>query len=346
MLLDRIRLASIMIGLLLVAACPATVAAERTETFDKEPAWEGRNNRAAEPTPRNVRQDFGYSRTSHAGGKPGEIGGFITPAAEGSYYGAKIPAATFEQKLSASGTLACSDQPSNLLVGFFNADTLNEWRTPNTIALRINGRGDVFYAYVEYCTERWHHGADEPRGFPTVRDPDTGRPTPQGFASKGTVHRWSLSYDPGPNEGRGAVTASIDDVVAICDLAPGHKQDGATFNRFGLMPVMKSVDGGGEIWLDDVAINGKADDFSNDPHWDAFQNRRSYVTQVVRPRFDFGFSATNFAGGRLPGELGGLVFRGDCRYPAHGPLCRPARTVDIGKPAQGRGQGLPAPRRQ
>ncbi len=171
MLLDRIRLASIMIGLLLVAACPATVAAERTETFDKEPAWEGRNNRAAEPTPRNVRQDFGYSRTSHAGGKPGEIGGFITPAAEGSYYGAKIPAATFEQKLSASGTLACSDQPSNLLVGFFNADTLNEWRTPNTIALRINGRGDVFYAYVEYCTERWRAARTNLAAFPRCATP-------------------------------------------------------------------------------------------------------------------------------------------------------------------------------
>ena len=34
------------------------------------------------------------------------------------------------------------------LVGFFNAETINEWRTPNTIALRIQGRGDRFFAFV------------------------------------------------------------------------------------------------------------------------------------------------------------------------------------------------------
>jgi hypothetical protein len=33
----------------------------------------------------------------------------------------------------------------------------------------------------------------------------------------------------------------------------------------------------------------------------------------VRPRFDFGYSPTHFAGGQAPGELGGLVFRGDIR---------------------------------
>src|SRR5262249_44791517 len=32
-------------------------------------------------------------------------------------------------------------------------------------------------------------------------------------------------------------------------------------------------------------------------------------------RFNFGYSPTNQAGGRAAGELGGLVFRGDCRWP-------------------------------
>ena len=35
----------------------------------------------------------------------------------------------------------------------------------------------------------------------------------------------------------------------------------------------------------------------------------------MRPRFDFGFSLTQYAGGKHTGELGGLVFRGDCRFP-------------------------------
>src|SRR5262249_37713914 len=57
------------------------------------------------------------------------------------------------------------------------------------------------------------------------------------------------------------------------------------------------------------------EDFSKDPGWEGFQNRRTYTTTNVRPRFDFGYSPTNHAGGKRAGELGGLVFRGDCRYP-------------------------------
>ncbi len=174
---------------------------------------------------------------------------FCRAAAEPAYYAKKIPAKTFAQPLSASGTLACDGGPFHALVGFFNADTLNEWRTPNTIALRLSGRGDVFYAYVEYATSRWRAGGDNPRSFPTVRDPQTGRNEIKGFAAKGTVHRWSLAYDPSGNNGRGVVTATIGDQTAICHLDAGHKADGATFNRFGLLNVMKHADGGGEVWL-------------------------------------------------------------------------------------------------
>ena len=53
--------------------------------------------------------------------------------------------------------------------------------------------------------------------------------------------------------------------MAVCHLDPGHKADGATFNHFGLLAVVKSADGGDEVWLDDVSVNGDADDFSRDP---------------------------------------------------------------------------------
>jgi hypothetical protein len=96
----------------------------------------------------------------------------------------------------------------------------------------------------------------------------------------------------------------------------GHKADGATFNRFGILDVMKSGDAGGEIWMDDVTINGVSDDFAVDPAWQGQGNHAEYVSSIVRPRFDFGFSPTRYAGGRANGELGGLIFRGDCRYSA------------------------------
>ncbi len=38
-----------------------------------------------------------------------------------------------------------------------------------------------------------------------------------------------------------------------------------------------------------------------------------FVTTDTRPRFDFGWSPTQSAGGEQKGELGGLIFRGDCR---------------------------------
>jgi hypothetical protein len=309
------RLAQVTLIVFCVARMSVAAGAERGERFDREPSWEGDNHRTARSAPATVRQDFGYSPTSHAGGAPGEIGGFVSPAGEAAYYAAPIRTAGFDAPLSASGRLACASEPFHVLVGFFNAETLNEWRTPNTIVLRLNGRGDVFFAYVEYCTSRWRAGGDSPQSFPMVTNPETGRGEPKGFAAGGPVHRWSLRYDPRANEGRGAVTATIDGQTAVCHLDDGHKQDGATFNRFGLMTVMKSADTGGHVWLDDVQVGQTRYDFADDPRWDAAGNRRAYESPLVRPRFDFGYSPTNFAGGRQPGELGGLVFRGDCRYP-------------------------------
>ena len=320
-------------------------AAERTQRFDKDPGWDGVNNRSTAPEKRTVRQDFGYSRTDHAGGKAGEIGGFITPAAEPAYYARKIAPKTFADPLTASGRLLCDGPPFHVLVGFFNADTTNEWRTPNTIALRLHGRGDVFYAYVEYCTGRWRAGGDSPGGFATAKDDE--RPAPTSRASRpASPTSGRSSTTRRATRAAGSMTVTLGGETAVCHLDPGHKADGATFNRFGLLPVLKSADGGGEVWLDDVTINGAADDFDGPGGWEGVDNRRTYETADVRPRFDFGYSPTQHAGGKAAGELGGLVFRGDCRYEdklaAYGDRLAAA---DPGQAAEGVRQGGPAPRR-
>ena len=290
------------------------VAEERYESFDKNPGWDSHNNRPSVAPRKLVKQDFGFSPTHHARGKrPGELGGLVHPSAQPAYYAKRIPTRTFEHRLTASGTVNCTGRQFHVVVGFFNSNTLNEWRTPNTISLRLYGRGDVFYAYVEYATSRWRAGGDNPRPFPFVTDPKTGRRQQKGFAAN-TVHRWSLTYDPLGNGGDGTVTATIDDATAVCHLDSHHKQDGAIFNRCGLMTVMKHWDDGGELWLDDITINGRTETFDHDPEWESHQNRRKYWSTDVRPRFDFGFSPTRFSGGRKKGELGGLIFRGDCRF--------------------------------
>jgi hypothetical protein len=302
---------------MVLLACSATRAEERLESFDRDPNWDGYNNRATKPEPQQIRQDFGYSQTRHCGGAAGgEMGGLITPAREPAYYAKRIPTASFAGRLVASGKFAATGNNFHVLLGFFNAETINEWRTPNTIVFRLYGRGDVFYAYVEYCTSRWRAGGDSPGGFATVDDPEKpGKQQLRGFKSGGAVHTWSIDYNPDGNSGQGQIVVSIDDQRAVCNLDNGHKADGATFNRFGLLSIPKSFDGGGEVWLDDIAVNGQTEDFSRDPMWDAVGNRRTYMTNGVRPRFDFGFSDTQFAGGKQRGELGGIVFRGDNRYP-------------------------------
>jgi hypothetical protein len=286
-------------------------AAERTEHFDKDPGWHEHNNRS--PGTRQIRQDFGYSKTTHCGGSPGELGGFIQPAAEAAYYAKIISTKTFDDPSSASGKVVCEGRHFHVLVGFFNATSTNEWRTPNTIALRLQGRGDHFFTYVEYMTGRWRAGGDSPGGFSEVRDPASGRSGLKGFPSGTNVHPWSLRYDPNGNKGAGSITATMDGETSICHIDPGLRRDGATFNRFGIINVMKQYDDGGEVWLDDITVDGEKESFDRDPKWDAFQNRRTYTTTIVRPRFDFGYSTTDYGGGEK-GEMGGLVFRGDGRY--------------------------------
>jgi hypothetical protein len=255
----------------------------KTETFDADPGWDGRNNRASDPGPRQIVQNFGFDgSSSNAGGLVGEIGGFITPAGEPAYYGKVISPKSFNDTLSASGILNVPQGGGHTLIGFFNADTVNEWRTPNTIAMRIYGRGTYF---------------------------------PSGAAD----YPFSLNYDPNGAGGLGTVTATLGSYNAVMTLDSGHKADGATFNRFGILNVMKSADDPGQIWLDNLTVNGALHPFNTDPGWDQRNNRNTYISTNVRPRFDFGYSpGTNYAGGQSGGEIGGHTFRGDSREEFNG----------------------------
>jgi hypothetical protein len=274
----------------------------RTETFDADPGWDGRNNRATDPSPRQIVQNFGFSAaSSNAGGPAGEIGGFITPAGESAFYGKIIAPRSFHETLSASGIVNVPQGGGHTLIGFFNGDTANEWRTANTVALRIYGRGTYFHAYLEYGTGRWRAGGASFGGEAAI---------PSGAAD----YPFSLNYDPNGEGGQGTVSATLGSYTSVLTLESGHKGDGAVFNRFGILNVMKSADDPGQVWLDNVTIDGEAHSFNANPGWDQRNNRRTYTTTNVRPRFDFGYSpGSNFAGGRGRGEIGGHTFRGDSR---------------------------------
>jgi hypothetical protein len=57
------------------------------------------------------------------------------------------------------------------------------------------------------------------------------------FPADGTVHAWSLKYDPDAAAGNGQITFVLDDKTYTRALSPGHKSDGATFDRFGILGV-------------------------------------------------------------------------------------------------------------
>jgi len=268
----------------------------KTETFDTNPNWDARNNRAADPGARQIVQNFGFSSSStNAGGAVGEIGGFITPAGEPAYYGKVITPVSFTNTLSASGMINMPQGGGHTLIGFFNAETVNEWRTPNTIVLRIYGRGTYFYAYLEYGTGLWRAGGTAFGGEAA---------SPSGAAT----YPFSLNYDPNGAGGLGTISATFGSYSNVMTLDAGHKADGAVFNRFGILNVMKSADDPGQIWLDNITINGQSEAFNSDPVWDELNNRNTYISSNVRPRFDFGYSpGSNFAGGQSEGEIGGRV---------------------------------------
>lgn len=310
--MNALRIASLPILFFIALRGPGS-GALREENFDQEPAnWEGVNNRGPHFEPRTVAQDFGYSPTgARAGGAPGEIGGRIYPAGEPAYYGFPLPRPlTFDSPMSAEGSIFVANGPGHFLVGFFSKDSLNEWRTPNALVARINSRGDHSHYHLEYCTSRWRAGAG------VIGEIVPGERILAKEIPNGQVHQWKLAYDPAGADGKGLLTFSLNDLVASTEIPPDHRTEGVTMTHFGLLSLIKTWDSPGEVWMDNIKLNETRWDFSKDPQWDGFQNRRTYVTNDTRPKFDFGWSPTHHARGKRPGEMGGLIFRGDCREPA------------------------------
>ncbi|MHB8865656.1 MAG: hypothetical protein ACYC6N_25035 [Pirellulaceae bacterium] len=285
-------------------------AEQRFESFDRDPGWDAHHNRSMRPE--TIQQDFGYSRdTAHAGAARGEVGGTIQPAAEAAYFALPVTGLNLQTPFSASGKLLVEQGGGHFLLGFFNDRTLNEWRTPNTAAFRILQRGDTFYCYPEYCSAKWRAAS----GVVGTYNADTDRFAEMELPADAT-YTWSLTYDPEADGGKGRFIAHFGKYEIATALDPKIKEDGATFNRFGLLPVMKQWDNAGKAWIDDVTVQGRFFDFAEAATgWTGLHNRTTYETRIVRPRFDFGWSNTAYAGGHAAGELGGLFFRGDCRYP-------------------------------
>lgn len=329
----------------------------KTETFDHDPGWEGHNNHIVPNNVLKVTQDFGFSTTNSAGKAAGEIGGRIQRSTTPAHYAAEIPAKTLDDKFSASGSFAVtkSEGGAGVFFGFFNSQQPGGSGRPiGSLGLDFDFEGKGGRLATRLIT-----GTNKSCGtFITPYLPGKFRPTP--IKNDGTRYYWTLAYDPQAASGSGQFTFTMrsdthtsenygtlpensekeaqarfpNTTTFTIDLTPGFRKEGATFDRFGLLNMMKSG-GAATMFFDDVMIDGRSEDFTRDPGWAAVGNRTTYQDREVVGAHDFGFSEkTNHAGGKAPGEVGGGLWRsGEYGYYADrvGPLNLDQRLEAHGK---------------
>jgi hypothetical protein len=311
---------------------PTTVL--KTETFDHDPGWDGFNNRMVPEVAPKVTQDFGYSHTSFASKTAGELGGEVCRASEPAWYAAKIAPKTLDDKLSASGTFALtkSGGSSGICFGWFNGQQPSGMGRPiNSLGMMLSGSKTGGRLAIHLITAQNKVCATFVTRFERYRTPEEKaimRPTP--IKHDGTRYYWKLDYDPAANEAKGRIQFTIksesaqpedfEGKVFTVDLPEGFKTQGTTFDHFGLINVTRPA-GPLTVYFGDLELDGQPQDFSRDPNWEGSGNHQTYEAKEVAGYHDFGFTATNHAGGTA-GELGGLVWRSPYAYYADriGPL--------------------------
>ncbi len=326
--------ASVLLLVVLGEACAGQAAAPgmKSQSFDRDPAWEAHNNRVLPAKVPTIVQDFGYSPTNVAGKARGEMGGRITRASEPAYYADNIGHKTLDDPLSASGTFAVTKTAGSagLFFGFFRAEQPGATGRPiSSLGMDMDCEAGGARLAVRLIT-----GQEKSCGtFVTPFIPGHFRPTP--IRNDGARYRWTLEYDPQANNGNGRITFAIhsdanppDELLKPnlpgsarqealthfphttsfqVDLPDGFKKQGTMFDHFGLMNGMKPGHPT-TIYFDDLEYCGRAQDFAQDPHWDGSRNRASYQAVDVGGAQSFGFSNTSYAGGK-PGEIGGTFWR-------------------------------------
>jgi hypothetical protein len=289
----------------------------RAEDFGSDPGWEEQNNRLVPDTCPTTAQDFGHSATTFANSVPGEIGGEVWNSYTPAYYGKVLASPrSLSSPLSASGKLnirsgafawrdGFTDHGKGLagggpLFGFFNSGS-RDWRTPNSLVLRLeesDGPGR-FAVGVEYGTQTY-------MAFGKWLLPPGGAK----HLVTGKRYRWKLSYDPSGANGRGRIKLSIENVgKTTLDLQPGHKAQGAVFDRFGL--INRMIEGNeSTAYFDGLKINGRKETLgpTAPAGWEGQGNRDSFADCVIDDLHDFGYTADG-DGGAPDHAAGGVIWR-------------------------------------
>jgi len=316
------RFAIILIALFASATTAELPTTLKSQSFDQDPHWDSSRNRQ---TPDKIaHQDFGYSpNTNFAGQAKGEIGGQVQRSTIPAYYAETIAPKTLDDKLDFSGSFAVPQRSAaGICFGFFNSHQNDGSGRPVQglfLDIGFKSAGGHLAIHVTNSANQSCGVMVTPVIKPKPRGPDASQRL--ALRADGTRYNFDLHYDPGGANNNGQVRfilhsnsqtpASFENKDFTVDLPAGFKQQNATFDRFGLLNIMKSG-GVATIYFDDLTYNGKAEDFSNDPHWTESNNRGTFSEKDQVGVQNFGYSPdTNFAQGKSKGEIGGTFWRSE-----------------------------------
>ena len=131
------------------------------EGASRRSGWESFRSQLRPDKVPAITQDFGWSATHHAGGdSSGEIGGRIQRALKRCRYAMPLAETlTLDQEIMARGRFAVTNDEgsSGALVGFVH-ESSEGWRTPNSIAFRVDGNGGKYWLFFEYGTRNGKTG--------------------------------------------------------------------------------------------------------------------------------------------------------------------------------------------
>jgi hypothetical protein len=192
--------------------------------------WDAHGNKT-EFEDRHLRpyHDFGWNRTRNAGGQTGEIGGIIWRDEAPAYYAADVGRLTLEDELVASGKISFTGagSDSGVYLGWFDSRSKtnkavsdHEQPQQNVLAILIEGPSRIGHYFRGCYRTSKGDGALRESG-PIIR-PD------------GRVHEWSIRYSPNLADGQGEIAVKLDGTIEKLVLQPGHRGQGASFDRFGL----------------------------------------------------------------------------------------------------------------
>ncbi len=202
-------------------------------SFDADPQWVAVGNRA-EFTEHIVRpfHDYGFVAPTENEPNVGSIGGTIWRDEQPSYYADRVGTLTLNDTLYAEGTVrfVASGPDSAVYLGWFDSESKQNKSRPdhhsrqqNYLGILLEGPSRVgHYFRPGYGTETGN-GLNADRG-PLLRIDKM-------------KHAWTMRYDPHAAGGRGVIVVTLDEQQVSLPLAEHDREQGATFDRFGLFNV-------------------------------------------------------------------------------------------------------------